>query len=144
MTPTVVSMPRQSSSSLNAARKLKNAVTTKSASQYHSMAVVSAGLRGELQDFLARAHVAEILAGELFDVERIVAQLLDGDHQRLRAGVKASEIGFDQRELPLHRHDAQHAVCADRDADDDEDGEDQHYHLAWQRPIREVHRASRV
>src|SRR4029453_9471053 len=86
----VVSMPFQSSSSLKAARPLTKSATQKSANQNQPVpqshvqnasttdsARAGDALRGKFQDRLALADHAHFLAGELLDVERIVAQSLD-------------------------------------------------------------------
>src|SRR4051794_33722804 len=77
----VVSMPFQSTRSLNAARPLQTRLTKNSSAQYHSIIAAWPSFRsggGKLQHSLALAHVAQVLARELLDVGRIVAQLVDG------------------------------------------------------------------
>src|SRR5262249_8602824 len=81
------SMPFQSSRSLKAARPLKKSATQKSANQNQPVpqshvqnasttdsARGGGALRRKFQDRLALADHAHLLAGELLDVERIVAQ----------------------------------------------------------------------
>src|SRR6185503_11311634 len=76
-------MPFQSIRSLKAARKLKNDETTKRTPQNHvecqiastSAARLIAGR--ELEDRIARAHHALLLAGDLLEVRGIVAQPVD-------------------------------------------------------------------
>src|SRR5882724_96652 len=88
----VVSMPFQSSRSLKAARPLTTRATQNIANQNHPAPQNQAqnastcdsargwrdgrrrGLRRELQHGLALADHAHLLAGELLDVERVVAQ----------------------------------------------------------------------
>src|SRR3989442_11345048 len=86
----VVSMPFQSTSSLKAARPLTSMAATNTPNQAQpdpqsQSTGLLVGLRGKLQDGLALAHVAEVLAGELLDVGGVVSQPLDPPRQLVGA-----------------------------------------------------------
>src|SRR2546422_4898395 len=93
-------MPFQSTSSLRAARPLTSRATTNAPNQNqpvpqsHSMRALLVGLRGKLQDALALADVAEVLAGELLDVGGIAAQPLDGPGQLVGARAQGDEVAL--------------------------------------------------
>src|SRR5256712_5687383 len=100
----VVSMPFQSTSSLKAARPLTSMAATNTPNQAQpdpqsQSTGLLVGLRGKLQDGLALAHVAEVLAGELLDVGGGVAQPADRPRQPVRAA-RARDEGAPPR-VPL-------------------------------------------
>src|SRR4029079_16335769 len=102
-------MPFQSSRSLNAARALKNMLTTNRATQAGPVEVsqstgcrASAAGRRELQDRLPGPHVAELLARQLLDVGRIVAHPLDRARELVGAGPQRDDVALHGGDLAAH------------------------------------------
>src|SRR5206468_5655092 len=114
----VVSMPFQSSRSLKAARPLTTSPAQNTTTQNHpvpqnhstnaSMArpVRSAVRRGrELQDGLALAHHAHLLAGELLEVRGVAPQALGEGFERLLLLGERAHVSLEGGELLAHLPD---------------------------------------
>src|SRR5207245_7224970 len=141
----VVSMPFQSTSSLKAARPLTSMAATNTpnqaqpAPQSQSTGLL-VGLRGELQDGLALADVAEVLAGELLDVGGVVAQPLDRPRQLVGARAQRDEVALHRVHLAAHLRHLQHrahAVGAEADGDEQDGGDAERPRAAAHRAVRE-------
>src|SRR5258705_1049894 len=136
-------MPFQSSSSLKAARALKNMLATISANQKGPVEVSQSTGRSaaggrELQDRLAGPQVAELLGGDLPDVGGIGAQPLDGARQLVGAGAQGDDVALHGGDLAAHGAHAEHLVAAV----DGEAGGQQHE--AGAAEDARTHRAARV
>src|SRR5689334_5838998 len=120
-------MPFQSTSSLNAARPLSSSVTTNAPNQNQpappsqsTRLAPGVRLRRKLEDCLALADVAEILAGELLDVGGIVSQPVDRARELVGAPVQREEIALHRLQLAPQLGHLEHgagAVRRQRDGD---------------------------
>src|SRR5262249_52305974 len=137
----VVSMPFQSSRSLNAARPLKNEETAKRIVQNQSMAAAESllGPGRELQDGLALTDEAVLFAGELLEVAGIVAEAVDRLGERDRPRAQRRNVPLGGRDLDLDDPDSQRAAHAppDEQRDDEHAGRRQR-HVAARQPATET------
>src|SRR5262249_21356914 len=136
----VVSMPFQSSRSLNAARPLKNEETAKRIVQNQSMAAAQSllGAGRELQDGLALTDEAVLFAGELLEVGGVVAKAVDRLGERDRARAQRRNVPLGARDLDPDGPDSQRAAHAPAHEQRGDEHAGRRRHVAARQPATEL------